>query len=76
MSTTTTYSVTHDLPRTSSSAADADAIMSRVNEAVWSSGDSATAALVQRELDTMATPEVQAIYGLRVEGVEVETDEE
>lgn len=75
MTTAIIYSVTHTLPRTSGSAPDADAIVQRVNATTAGNGDSATAALVQRELDTMATPEVQALYGLRVIATEVELDE-
>lgn len=75
MTTITTYSVTHNLPRTSGSAPDADAIMARVNAVTASNGDSITAELVQRELDTMATAEVQALYGLRVIGTDIELDE-
>lgn len=69
--TVTIYTVTHDATRRTGGWEDATAIADRVNAVTASNGDSLTAELVQRELDTMATPEVQALYGLRVEGLEV-----
>lgn len=71
-----TYFVTHGLGRADTSTADADAIVQKVNASTAGSGDSLSREAVQKELDDLASPEIQALYRLTVESTPVEVEEE
>ena len=71
-----TFFVTHGLGRADTSTADADAIVQKVNASTAGSGDSLSREAVQKELDDLATPEIQALYRLTVESTPVEVEEE
>lgn len=73
--TITTYFATHDLGRTSTNTADADAICNRVNALTESNGDSLHRDRVQAEIDALADAETQKLYGITIETTEVEIDE-
>jgi hypothetical protein len=55
--------------------ADAIAIVDRINTVTASNGDSACKNRVQDELDIVASPEIQAIFGLTVESETVEAED-
>lgn len=74
MKTITTYSVTHNQPRTR--AVDADAIVARVNYVTAGNGDSLYADRVQDELDSICDAETQALYGIEIFATEQEIDED
>jgi hypothetical protein len=69
----TTYSVTHAQPRTH--AADADAIIDRVNAVTAANGDSLYKDNVQAELNSICSAEIQELYGINVIATEQEIDE-
>ena len=75
MTTATTYFVTHKLGRADISTADADAIVSRVNDVTGSYGDSLYRDRVQAELDSLADADIQKLYRITVEAKDVEIDE-
>jgi hypothetical protein len=58
------FSVVHSMPR--HSAANADAICDRVNNVTASNGDSLSKEMVQQELDSLASKEMQDVYGMRI----------
>ena len=73
--TATTYSVSHSMGRASGSSADADAIVRRVNAATSGNGDSLFRDRVQAELDTVASAEIQSLYGITVQSESYEIEE-